>query len=63
MLKKEYVLISQKRQRGECFRRNAEGQWVLYSYNQGLEVYLASVDFRISINALYQAIACFFYCR
>ncbi len=50
----EYVLISQKRQRVECFRRNAEGQWVLYSYNQGSEVYLASVDFRISIDALYE---------
>lgn len=50
----EYVLISQKRQRVESFRRNAEGQWVLYTYNQGSEIYLASVDFRISIDALYE---------
>lgn len=50
----EYVVISQKRQRVECFRRNAEGQWVLYSYNPGSEVYLASVDFRISMDALYE---------
>ena len=27
----EYVLVNQKRQRVECFRRNPEGLWVLYS--------------------------------
>ena len=31
----EYVLINQKRQCLECFRRNAEGLWVLYTYTQG----------------------------
>jgi Uma2 family endonuclease len=50
----EYVLISQKRQRVECFRRNAEGLWVLYSYNQGSEIHLASVDFRTGIDAIYE---------
>jgi Uma2 family endonuclease len=50
----EYVLISQKRQRVECFRRNAEGLWVLQSYTQGSEVYLASVDFRASMDAIYE---------
>ncbi len=52
----EYVLISQKRQRVECFRRNAEGLWVLTSYTQGSEVYLASIDFRTSIDTIYQAV-------
>jgi Uma2 family endonuclease len=50
----EYVLINQKRQRVECFRRNAEGLWVLHSYTQGSEIHLASVDFRISMDAIYE---------
>ncbi|MCL1465941.1 Uma2 family endonuclease [Argonema galeatum] len=50
----EYVLIGQKRQRIECFRRNSEGLWVLQTYRQGSEIYLASVDFRVSIDALYE---------
>ena len=50
----EYVLINQKRQRVECFRRNAEGLWVLQSYTPGSEVYLASVDFRTSMDAIYE---------
>ncbi|MCC3606755.1 MAG: Uma2 family endonuclease [Microcoleus sp. PH2017_29_MFU_D_A] len=50
----EYVLISQKRQRVECFRRNAEGLWVLYSYTQGSEIHLASVDFRTSMDSIYE---------
>ncbi len=50
----EYVLISQKRERVECFRRNAEGLWVLYSYTQGSEIHLASVDFRTSMDAIYE---------
>jgi len=50
----EYVLISQKRQRVECFRRNAEGLWVLYSYTVGSEIHLASVDFRTGIDAIYE---------
>lgn len=50
----EYVLINQKRQRVECFRRNAEGLWVLHTYRQGSEVYLASVDLHISMDALYE---------
>ncbi|MEG4285511.1 Uma2 family endonuclease [Microcoleus sp. A006_D1] len=50
----EYVLISQKRQRVECFRRNAEGLWVLQSYTPGSEVYLASVHFRTTMDAIYE---------
>ena len=50
----EYVLINQKRQRVECFRRNAEGLWVLQSYTPGSEVCLASVHFRTSMDAIYE---------
>lgn len=51
---KEYVLVSQNRQSVECFRRNPEGQWVLYPYKQGDEVHLASVDFRCAIANVYE---------
>ena len=50
----EYILINQKRSRVDCFRRNAEGLWVLHPYNANDNVYLASVDFRIDMNALYE---------
>jgi len=50
----EYVLISQKRQRLECFRRNTEGFWVLQTYNQGSEIHLTSIDFRTRLDNLYE---------
>jgi Uma2 family endonuclease len=50
----EYVLINQKRQRVECFRCKAEGLWVLYSYTQGSEIHLVSVDFRTGIDTIYE---------
>jgi Uma2 family endonuclease len=50
----EYVLINQKRQQVECFRRNAEGLWVLHSFGAGDTVELASVDFRIEMADLYE---------
>lgn len=53
----EYVLISQERMTVDCFRRNLEGLWVLYPYNKGDEIFLASVDFRCPIEALYEDIA------
>ena len=53
----EYVLISQTRFRVDCFRRNAEGQWVLYSYTPGEEVYLASIDFRTELAAIYEDVS------
>jgi Uma2 family endonuclease len=48
------VLISQKRERVECFRRNAEGLWVLYSYTKSSEIHLASADFRTGIDGIYE---------
>lgn len=50
----EYVLVSQTRKRVECFRRNAEGQWVLYPYGEVDEIHLASVDFRCTIADIYE---------
>jgi Uma2 family endonuclease len=51
---REYVLINQERVSVECFRRNAEGRWVLYPYGEGEEVHLARVDFRCAIATLYE---------
>ncbi len=50
----EYVLINQERVSVECFRRNAEGFWVLYPYTQGQEVQFSSVNFSCAIEALYE---------
>jgi Uma2 family endonuclease len=50
----EYVLISQTRKHVECFRRNLEGQWVLYPYGELDEMHLASVDFRCAIADVYE---------
>ena len=49
----EYVLVDQKRQQIECFRRNCEGQWVLYFYRGNREFELTSIDFTGSISQLY----------
>ncbi len=50
----EYVLINQERVSVECFRRNAEGLWVLYPYVQGQEVQFSSVNFSCAIEDLYE---------
>jgi len=50
----EYVLINQERVGVECFRRNAEGLWVLHPYIPGEEVELASVNFKCAIEAIYE---------
>ncbi|WP_373529831.1 Uma2 family endonuclease [Nostoc sp.] len=50
----EYVLVSQNRMNLECFRRNLEGQWVLYPYAQGNIIHLASVDFQCAIASVYE---------
>ena len=50
----EYVLISQTKQRIDCFRRNEEGFWVLQSYKPGDKVHLKSMDFYITIEEVYE---------
>ncbi|HEY9874367.1 MAG TPA: Uma2 family endonuclease [Candidatus Obscuribacterales bacterium] len=50
----EYVLVSQNRMGVECFRRNAEGLWVLHPYSETEEIHLTSIDFRCSVAALYE---------
>ncbi|MDY6781060.1 MAG: Uma2 family endonuclease [Cyanobacteriota bacterium] len=50
----EYVLVSQNRIHVDCFRRNEEGQWVLYPYGEGDTIHLASLDFSCAIASLYE---------
>jgi len=50
----EYVLVSQTRKNVECFRRNSEGQWVLYPYGAEDSIHLASIDFRCAIADVYE---------
>lgn len=50
----EYVLISPEQISVECFRRNEQGNWVLYTYEKGEEVHLASVDIHFPIADLYE---------
>jgi Uma2 family endonuclease len=50
----EYVLVSQSLMRVECFRRNADGQWVLYAFEAQDPVHLASLDFSCLVAAVYE---------
>jgi Uma2 family endonuclease len=50
----EYVLVSQNRISIDCFRRNQDGQWVLYPYVKEQEIHLASIDFRCAIAEVYE---------
>jgi Uma2 family endonuclease len=50
----EYVLISTTRQRVDCFRRNAEGLWVMQSYSLGQILSLSSLQFETNLEALYE---------
>lgn len=52
---KEYVLINTKRQRVECFRRNAEGLWVLQTFTSQAKIFqLQSLNFEGTIAELYE---------
>ncbi|MCL1473002.1 Uma2 family endonuclease [Argonema antarcticum] len=51
---REYVLISAEQINVEVFRLNDRGIWELYTYMEGEEVYLSSVDFRCALELLYE---------
>jgi Uma2 family endonuclease len=52
----EYVLITQSEIKIECFRVNAEGNWVSQTYRQGDELELMSIDFRCPIAQVYRKV-------
>ncbi len=51
---KEYVMISYEQKVIECYRLNEKGVWELYTFSEGDEVELKSVDFRCSIESIYE---------
>ena len=51
---REYVLIDAEQMNVEIFRLNDRGIWELYTYAEGEEIYLSSVDFRCAIALLYE---------
>ncbi|MBD2666801.1 hypothetical protein B6N60_02143 [Richelia sinica FACHB-800] len=50
----EYALVSQNRQRIDCFRRNSQGRWELYSYRENQELELNSVNFKCLLTDVYE---------
>ena len=52
----EYVLITQSEIKVECFRLNAEGNWVSQTYGQGDELELMSIDFRCPLAQVYHKV-------
>ena len=52
----EYVLITQSEIKIECFRVNAEGNWVSQTYRQGDELELMSIDFRCPSAQVYHKV-------
>ena len=52
---REYVLISTKRQRVDCFRRNEQGLWVLQSYRpEQTSFRLDSISFDGKLEGLFE---------
>lgn len=52
----EYVLITQSEIKIECFRLNAEGNWVSQIYREGDTVEFVSANFSCAINEIYQKV-------
>ena len=52
----EYVLITQSEIKIECFRLNAEGNWVSQTYREGDELELMSIDFSCPIAQVYHKV-------
>jgi Uma2 family endonuclease len=52
----EYVLIDSEQIGVDCFRRNAQGLWVLYPYTAEDTITLESVGLSLPITALYRQV-------
>lgn len=50
----EYILVEQKRQGCDRYRRNERGTWELYSYEETDEVQLDSINFSFLTPLLYE---------
>lgn len=54
---REYVLIDTDTVSVDCFRKDAQGHWVLHPYGPGETVELASVEFGVAIEAVYEGVS------
>jgi Uma2 family endonuclease len=52
----EYVLIQSEQVGVECFRRNEQGLWVLYPYEEGETLTLESVGLSLPVASLYRQV-------
>ena len=52
----EYVLINSTAIGVECFRRNAEGFWILHPYEAGDTATFESIGFSVAIDTLYRQV-------
>lgn len=50
----EYVLISQNKINIECFRRNQERRWELFTYQNDQTLKLESINFSCPVSAIYE---------
>ncbi|WP_199246516.1 Uma2 family endonuclease [[Phormidium] sp. ETS-05] len=50
----EYVLISSDTIQVDCYRRDSEGVWEVFTYKKGDELELTSVNWRGAIDLLYE---------
>jgi Uma2 family endonuclease len=51
---REYVLIEPERRAVDLFRRDGEGRWVLHAFAERDGLELGSLDFRCSLDAIYE---------
>ena len=54
---REYVPIDPDTVSIDCFRKDVQGHWVLHPYGTGETVELASVEFRVAIEAVYEGVS------
>jgi Uma2 family endonuclease len=51
---REYVVIDPESCTMDCFRRDASGHWVLYAFEGESTVEFESVDFKVTLGALFE---------
>ena len=51
---REYLLVSADQKMVDCFRLNERGLWELSTYREGDEIELASVEFRLPLDLIYE---------
>ncbi len=53
---REYLLVSTDQKIVECFQLNEKGLWELSTYGEGDEIELASIDFRVPVDLIYEEV-------